>query len=132
MSRPAGPGDARAYASRAAEFQLAAHHALNEGLYVAAAGNAVNAGINAASAVTAARLGQRWAGPHEDAADFTRRAGPEGVRVANDLARLLAIKNEAQYDPVPISHTKAARAVNWAERAVRIAVDVINSLNRQP
>jgi hypothetical protein len=64
---------------------------------------------------------------------FRQESPPTGATLgANDLARLLAIKNEAQYDPISISHAEAMRAVNWSERAVRIAVDVIDSLNPRP
>ncbi len=96
-----------------------------QGDFNAAAATAVDAGINAADAVAGMNLGQRWKGPHEQAADFVAKAGEEGKEVARELRRLLPLKTQAHYEPAQVSATKARSAVTAAERAVGIARRVI-------
>jgi hypothetical protein len=64
QTRPATPGDARAYLDKAREFLRAAEDSLGLGNRVAAAGNAVHAGIGAADAITASRAAVVWKGEH--------------------------------------------------------------------
>ena len=118
---PVTPEQAVAHAQQAEEYLRAAQHALSTGDFNAAAGTAVDAGINAADAVAGMNLGQRWKGPHDQAADFAARAGREGREVARELRRLLPMKTLAHYDPAPVSPARARAAVAAAERAVAVA-----------
>jgi hypothetical protein len=118
---PVEPHDAVAHEEQAEEYLRAAQHSLLQGDFNAAAGTAVDAGINAADAVAAVNIGQRWKGPHEQAADFVAKAGSEGREVARELRRLLPLKTQAHYEPAKISAAKAHSAVVAAERAVAVA-----------
>lgn len=79
---PAEPRDAIAHQEQAEGHLRAAQYCLIQGDVNAAAGTAVDAGITAADAVAGMNLGQRWKGPHEQAADFVAKAGEEGKEVA--------------------------------------------------
>ncbi len=81
---------ARAYVGKAEEYLSAATAELAAGRPIAATSLAIHAGINAADAVTGMRLGQRAAGQdHDEALVLLRTAGPDGMAVAKELARLL-------------------------------------------
>jgi hypothetical protein len=105
-----------AHYRQATEYLRAAQHCLS-----IAAGTAVDAGINAADAVAGMNLGQRWKGPHEQAADFVAKAGADGKAVARELRRLLPLKTQSHYDATAINKSKATSAVTAAERAVAVA-----------
>ncbi|MGI9003345.1 MAG: HEPN domain-containing protein [Pseudonocardia sp.] len=122
---PVEPHDAVAHQQQAEEYLRAAQHCLLQGDLNAAAGTAVDAGINAADAVAGMNLGQRWKGPHEQAADFVAKAGDEGKEVARELRRLLPLKTQSHYEPAQVSATKARGAVAAAERVVSIARRVV-------
>jgi hypothetical protein len=110
-----------AHYRQATEYLRAAQHCLSIEDFNAAAGTAVDAGINAADAVAGMNLGQRWKGPHEQAADFVAKAGADGKAVARELRRLLPLKTQSHYDATAISKSKATSAVTAAERAVAVA-----------
>jgi hypothetical protein len=112
---------ALAHHRQAEEYLRAAQHCLSISDFNAAAGTAVDAGINAADAVAGMNLGQRWKGPHEQAADFVAKAGTDGKQVARELRRLLPLKTQSHYDATAISKSKATSAVAAAERAVTVA-----------
>ena len=118
---PISPGEAAAHLGQAEEYLRAAQHSLSIGDHNAAAGTAVDAGINAADAVAGMNLGQRWKGPHEQAADFVAKAGAEGKEVARELRRLLPLKTQSHYDAAAVTTVKARAAVTAAERAVAVA-----------
>lgn len=65
---PLGVEDATRHLSKAQEYLRAAQGSLAAGDLDAAGGNAVLAGINAADAVSGVLQGNRWSGPHEQAA----------------------------------------------------------------
>ena len=87
--------EAAAHKEQAAEYLRAAQYSMSVGDFNAAAGAAVDAGINAADAVAGVNLGQRWKGPHDQAADFVAKAGPEGKEIARHLRRLLPLKTQS-------------------------------------
>ena len=118
---PVTPREAVAHLRQAEEYLRAAQHALSIGDFNAAAGTAVDAGINAGDAVAGMNLGQRWKGPHEQAADYVARAGAEGKEVARELRRLLPLKTRSHYDAAAVTESKARTAVTAAERAVAVA-----------
>jgi len=118
---PVTPSEAVAHKDQAEEYLRAAQYSLSHGDFNAAAGTTVDAGINAADAVAGMNMGQRWKGPHEQAADFAAKAGSEGKEVARELRRLLPLRTQAHYKPATVSETKARGAVAAAERAVAVA-----------
>jgi hypothetical protein len=54
-----------------------------------------------------------------------RAAGPEGVTCATSLGRVIPLKHQAEYDPAPISASKAKGALRAAEQAVAAATRVV-------
>jgi len=113
---------ARAYVGKAEEYLSAASSELDARRAIAATSLAIHAGINAADAVTGMRLGQRAGGQdHDEALVFLRSAGPDGITVAKELARLLAMKTRAEYEPDDIPKSDASKAVERARRIVEVA-----------
>lgn len=91
-----------------------------------AAALAVLAGVAASDAATCHRFGQRSRGQqHTDAVDLLRTVVPNGRELANDLARLLELKDTAHYGVLGVSDGEARRAVDWARRMVGHARAVI-------
>lgn len=115
------PSQAVAHCRQAEEYLRSAEAALDRGDFNAAAGTAVDAGINAADTVAGMNLGKRWKGPHDQAAAFVESAGIQGREVARELRRLIPLKNQAHYEPVAVSATRASGAVEAARRAVAVA-----------
>jgi HEPN domain len=113
--------EAVAHKHQAEEYLRAALYSLSVGDFNAAAGASVDAGTNAADAVAGINLGQRWKGPHDQAADFVAKALPEGREIARELRRLLPLKTQAHYEATTVSEAKARSAVAAAERAVAAA-----------
>ena len=84
-----------------------------------AAALAVLAGIAASDAACCARLGKRYRGQdHAQAIELLRTVEPEGTHLANDLERLLAIKDNVHYGAILISPSDAKAAVQRARRMV--------------
>lgn len=112
----------RAYASKADEYASAAADELDAGRRTAATSLAIHAAINAADAVCGARLGSRAAGEdHDQALALLRQAGKDGAAIEAELRRLLPLKTKAEYDPIDIAPSVAAKAVERAQRCVRVA-----------
>lgn len=112
----------RAYVAKAEEYVSAAEAELEAERSIAATSLAIHAGINGSDAVTGVRLGVRAAGQdHDEALRLLKTAGPDGNAVAKDLARLLPMKNRAEYEPDEIPKADAARAVDRAGRIVAVA-----------
>ncbi len=89
----------RAYVGKAEEYLSAATAELDADRSIAATSLAIHAGINAGDAVTGVRLGIRAAGQdHDEAIRLLRTAGPDGIAVAKELARLLPMKTRAEYE----------------------------------
>jgi hypothetical protein len=114
-------GDGPAYLAKAHEYLEAAEDALGRGNFVAAAGNAVHATIAAADAVASVRLGSRWKSDHPGAATHVAAAGREGEQCAASLRRVLPLKHQAEYDPMPMAPAKASGAIRAATQAVAAA-----------
>lgn len=107
--------------SKAEEYLRTARTALEAGDLDAAGGNAVLAGINAADSVSGLAQGNRWAGPHEQAAAHVQKAGTDGKAVASQLRRLVRQKTRAHYEVKPLDRSEAAGLVQAADRAVAAA-----------
>lgn len=117
----------RTYLGKAEEFLAAARESLGAEHRLAATSLAVHAGISACDAICGARTGQRAAGSdHGQAASLLGKAGLEGRDAARILARLMPLKNRAEYEPADVPRATAKRAVDQAERIVQIARLVID------
>jgi len=87
-----------------------------------AASLAVLAGIAAADAACCAALGRRVRGQdHQDAVTLVRSIAQGGEGMARDLARLLELKDDAQYGVLIVAPDRASSAVTWARRLVTAA-----------
>jgi HEPN domain-containing protein len=121
-TRAVSRADALTYLSKAREFLTAAEDSFEHGNFVATAGNAVHAGIAAADAITAARAGEVWKGEHTQAARHLESAGGRDGKMASPhLGRLIPLKNQAEYDPSPVSRRAAEGAVKAATQLVALA-----------
>jgi hypothetical protein len=86
----------------------------------------VHAAISAGDAICGARTGTRAAGgDHAQATVLLGQAGREGTDAARLLARLIPLKNRAEYEPQDVPKAAATRAVDQAERIVQIARQVV-------
>ena len=89
-----------------------------------AAGLAVLAGIAASDALCGTRLGKRHRGEdHRGALELLAHATPDGRDLANQLGRLLDVKDAAHYGVVVVSATKARSAVRAAAQLVARAAE---------
>jgi hypothetical protein len=91
-----------------------------------AASLAVLAGIAASDAACCAVLGRRSRGQnHRDAVALLNGIAVVGAELGKDLARLLDLKDNAQYGVIYVSEEKARQAVRWARRMVGAAERVV-------
>jgi hypothetical protein len=91
-----------------------------------AASLAVLAGIAAGDAACCAALGRRARGQsHDEAVVLLRAIALGGEAMARDLARLLTLKDVAQYGVLIVSRERARSAVGWARRLVAAAREVV-------
>jgi hypothetical protein len=91
------------------------------------AANAVLAGIAAADAACCRALGERSRGEdHRDAPKLVAPVEPDGDDAAKALARLLAIKNDAEYGLTTISRANRELAIRQARRLLDFAVAVVH------
>lgn len=87
-----------------------------------AASLAVLAGIAASDAVCCMALGQRSRGQdHKQAIDLLDQVVDVGLSMARDLARLLAVKDDAHYGVLHISGQRVTSALRRARRIVDTA-----------
>lgn len=87
---------------------------------------AVLAGIAAADALTCLATGTRSRGAdHHAATDLLRQVQPGGPKLAQDLGRLLSVKDACQYSDAFLSHAKALAALAQARRLVDAAVEAL-------
>lgn len=92
----------------------------------AAASCAVVAGIAAADAACCAALSQRSRGQdHRQASDLLRRIAPGGDQTARHFARLIGLKDAAQYGFDDISGAMLTAAQRQAKSLVDFAADVL-------
>ncbi|MGH8994920.1 MAG: hypothetical protein ACRDYB_02620 [Acidimicrobiales bacterium] len=127
-TRPVTIAQAKQYLGKAEEFLASAKDDLTHGRMIAATSSAVHAAISAGDIVTGVRTGQRSAGDsHSQAMELLRASGPDGVELAKDLGRLVALKPKAEYDPSDIPLGTARQAVERAGRCVDIARRVFAS-----
>ena len=90
------------------------------------AANAVLAGIGAADAACCKALGERSRGEdHRDATKLVEQVSPGGDEAAKALARLLRLKNDAEYGLVPVSRANRELALRQARKLLAFAEDVL-------
>lgn len=117
----------RSYLAKAEEFLTVARDSLASEHPLAATSLAIHAGISAADAMCGARTGQRSVGTdHREAITLLERTDREGRDAAGHLARLIPLKNRAEYEPRDIPKATASRAVHQAERVVQMARQVVS------
>ena len=127
-TKPVTIAQAKQYLGKAEEFLASAKDDLTQNRMIAATSSAVHAAINASDVVTGVRSGQRSASEaHSQAMELLKVSGADGMALAKDLARLLALKPQAEYDPSDIAPGTARQAVEWASRCVQIARRVLAS-----
>lgn len=118
---PVSIREALRHLEKAQEYLRAAQTSLAAGDLDAAGGNAILAGINAADCVSGIGQGTRWAGPHEQAAAHVKKAGPAGIAVATQLAKLIRKKTQTHYEQTRLRPAEARELVKAAERSVLAA-----------
>lgn len=127
-TKPVTIAQAKQYLDKAEEFLASAKDDLGQRRMIAATSSAVHAAINASDVVSGIRSGQRSAGEsHGHALELLKKSGADGVALAKDLSRLVALKPKAEYDPADIAPGTARQAVEWADRCVEIARRVLAS-----
>lgn len=66
------------------------------------------------------RLGMRSRGlDHAQAVSLVKQVIPHGDELANDLDRLLDLKDNAHYGVLGVGDAEARRAVEWARRMLK-------------
>jgi HEPN domain-containing protein len=127
-TKPVTIAQAKQYLDKAEEFLASAKDDLGQRRMIAATSSAVHAAINASDVVSGIRSGQRSAGEsHGQVLELLKKSGADGVALAKDLSRLVALKPKAEYDPSDIAPGTARQAVEWAGRCVEIARRVLAS-----
>jgi|ERR1035437_6141931 hypothetical protein len=102
------------------------HDAIN--LSGVAAALAVLAGIAASDAACCHNLGRRpRSQDHKQAVDLVRQVIPHGEALANDLDRLLDLKDNAHYGVLGVADGEAKKAVDQARRMVDHAKRVLSA-----
>lgn len=125
--------EARAHLLKAREFLEAAEFLLDLELFNAVTSNAVTSAINAKDAICLALTGTTGkTDNHADAVDELRKAGSAHKsaaattkQLATVLGRVLRLKNKSQYQTIDIARTDAAKAVEWAQKLVDGATDIV-------
>jgi hypothetical protein len=88
---------------------------------------AVLAGIAASDAACCFVLGARPRGEgHREATTLLSRAGETGPAMARSLARLLEVKDEAQYGVTNLTAQKASGALRQAQSLVQAAANIVH------
>lgn len=84
-----------------------------------AAGDAVLAGIAASDAICCVRLGKRSrSADHRQAVEMLKNATPDGGRLAEDLDKLLGLKDQSHYGATMVTTKAASLAIRWAKLLV--------------
>lgn len=128
-TKTCGKTEARTRLAHARAFADTAELVLgvdDEGSENVAASLAVLAGIAASDASCCAALGRRPRGEdHREAVTLLSGIAAVGADMGRDLARLLDIKDNAQYGVLFVSAKVAAQSVTWGQRMVAAAEAVV-------
>lgn len=119
--------EARLHLQKAQEFLEAAKLNLDAGLHNPAASDAVLSGINSKDAICLKLVGRTSKSQnHNEAPTELERAGRRPKELAPTLKRLIGLKSKSQYQTVSISPKDAANAVEWAQKLLDGAVEIVN------
>jgi hypothetical protein len=129
-TQPCSLAQARTRLEHARKFLEVAELAAGEGgdleYTSAAAALAVLAGIAASDAACCAALGRRSRGQdHRQAIGLVDQVAPDGSQAANDLRRLLNLKDEAHYGLFDVGGQHLRSALRQAKALVEFAAKVI-------
>lgn len=129
-TQPCSGDQARTRLKHARKFLELAELTAGEGgdaAYTSAGASlAVLSGIAAADAACCAALGRRSRGQdHLQAVGLVEQVLPDGPRAANDLQRLLSLKDEAHYGLIDVSGQHLRSALGRAEALVTFAARTI-------
>jgi uncharacterized protein (UPF0332 family) len=118
--------EAQLHLSKAREFLGAAEANHDLKLYNAATSDAIISAINSKDTICLALTGRTSKSDnHADAVAELRRAGPAGADLSPTLNRLLKLKTRSQYAPLSVAPSNASKAVEWAQRMLTAAQDVV-------
>jgi hypothetical protein len=125
--------EARAHLAKAKEFLTAAELNLDLDLFNVATSNAVISGINSKDA-TCLRLTGATAKTENHATALAELVaaggnGPYRARtkqMATALGRLLKLKNKSQYQTLDVARADAAKAVEWAQKMLDTASEIVS------
>lgn len=129
-TQPCSIAQARTRLEHARKFLEVAELVADEGWDMeyssAAAALAVLAGIAASDAACCAALGRRPRGQdHRQAIGLVEQVTPGGAQAANDLRRLLSLKDEAHYGLFDVSGQHLQLALRQAKALVDFAAQAI-------
>ncbi|MGP8125557.1 MAG: hypothetical protein ACLQEQ_06805 [Nitrososphaerales archaeon] len=118
MSKPVDKRLYRNYLQKAEEMLDVAKYAAGQSKNNAAVAASVHCAINAIDAFAVFYLGRRHTGGHEVAMNTIRRALTEAEfkDLAKQFGGLIALKNEAEYQPDLMKPSQARDAVTRASR----------------
>ncbi len=118
MSKPVNKSLYRNYLQKAEEMLDVAEYAVKQSKNNAAVTASVHCAINAIDALSVFYLGKRHSGGHEGAVDAVKGAvdPSEFKELSKQFGGLIALKNEAEYQPDLMNHTQARDAVIKAGR----------------
>jgi hypothetical protein len=118
--------DAQLHLSKALEFLEAAEINQDRQLHNAATSDAIISAINSKDAICLALTGStNKSDNHVDAVSELKRAGRVGAELSPTLGQLLKLKTRSQYAPLSVAPAHATKAVEWAERMLSAAQDVV-------
>jgi HEPN domain len=111
---------------KAREFLEAAEVSRDRGLFNPATSDAIISAINSKDAICLALTGRtRKSDNHADAVPELKEAGPAGADLSPTLNRLLKLKTKSQYAPLSVAPSNANKAVEWAQRMLAGAQDIV-------
>ena len=118
--------EAEGHLTKAKSFLEAAQTTLELELYDPATSDAVVAGINAKDVICLRLTGTtNKTENHAAAIGELQTAGQPGADLVSTFQRLLRLKTRSQYQPSAVSAADAAKALEWAQRMVDAAQDVL-------
>jgi uncharacterized protein (UPF0332 family) len=118
--------EAQLHLAKALEFLEAAEDNLEQRRYNAATSDAIISAINSKDAVCLTLTGRtNKSDNHADAVPELKRAGQAGAQLSPTFSRLLRLKTRSQYAPLLVASSHANKAVEWAQRMLSGAQDVV-------
>lgn len=124
--------EAHAHLAKAREFLDVAELSLDADLSNAATSNAVISGVNSKDAACLRLTGTTAkTEAHSTAVAELRTAGANGPhseatkQMATTLGRLLKLKSRSQYQTLDVARADAAKAVDWAQKMLEAAAEVV-------